>query len=108
MASVAATRRHDLTDAQSTALESMLPKGRRRGRPPKWSRRLLVDGIRWRTRVGCPWRDVPECYGRWQTVYGLFRRWQRHGTWRRIVTGLQPAQTQDQYPERTTDDSKCP
>ncbi|WP_338013457.1 transposase [Saccharothrix sp. ALI-22-I] len=30
-------------------------------------------------RVGAPWRDVPPVYGPWQTVYGLFRRWQRRG-----------------------------
>jgi transposase len=53
------------------------------------SKRQLIDGIRWRTRAGVPWRDVPERYGPWQTVYGLFRRWQRDGTWRRILTQLQ-------------------
>ena len=42
-------------------------------------------------RTGCPWRDVPACYGPWQTVYGLFRRWQRDGTWEQAVTGLQAA-----------------
>ena len=42
-------------------------------------------------RTGSPWRDVPACYGPWQTVYGLFRRWQRDGTWARLVTGLQAA-----------------
>src|SRR5437016_3434066 len=54
-----------------------------------WTRRQLIDGIRWRLRVGSPWRDVPPRYGPWQTVYGLFRRWQRNGTWARILTGLQ-------------------
>lgn len=39
--------------------------------------------------MGSPWRDVPQCYGPWQTVYGLFRRWQRAGVWQRIVAGLQ-------------------
>jgi transposase len=34
-------------------------------------------------------RDVPARYGPWQTVYGLFRRWQRDGTWQRILTALQ-------------------
>jgi transposase len=42
-------------------------------------------------RTGSPWRDVPAGYGPWQTVYGLFRRWQRDGTWARVVTGLQVA-----------------
>jgi transposase len=70
-------------------LEPLLPKGKKPGRPPKWTRRQLIDGIRWRTRAGTPWRDVPERYGPWQTVYGLFRRWQRDGIWARILTGLQ-------------------
>jgi transposase len=39
--------------------------------------------------VGSPWRDVPECYGCWRTVYGLFRRWQRAGVRAAIMTGLQ-------------------
>ena len=38
---------------------------------------------------GSPWRDVPECYGSWRAVYGLFRRWQRAGVWAAIMTGLQ-------------------
>jgi transposase len=83
------TRRHDLTDGQWAVLEPLLPRAKRPGRPPKWDKRQLIDGIRWRIRVGCPWRDVPALYGPWQTVYGLFRRWQRDGTWPRILTGLQ-------------------
>jgi transposase len=42
--------------------------------------------MRWRVRVGAPWRDVPACYGSWQAVYALFRRWQRDGTWATILT----------------------
>ncbi|MGC5335122.1 IS5 family transposase [Micromonospora sp. DT62] len=82
-------RRHDLTDAEWVALEPLLPVGRRPGRPSTWTKRQLIDGIRWRTRVGAPWRDVPECYGSWAAVYGLFRRWQRDGTWAKILTVLQ-------------------
>lgn len=73
--------RKDLTDRRWRRLEPLLPCGERRGRPPKWSRRQQVDGIRWRTRVGAPWRDVPERYGHRQSVYHLFRRWQRAGIW---------------------------
>ena len=89
MIRVAVTSRHDLTDAQWAALEPLLPAPKKTGRPPAWTKRQLIDGIRWRVRVGSPWRDVPDCYGPWQTVYGLFRRWQRAGVWQRIVTGLQ-------------------
>ena len=44
-----------------------------RGRPLA-DHRLILEGIAWRFRTGSPWRDVPECYGRWQTLYRLFRR----------------------------------
>lgn len=89
MATVAVTRRHDLTDVQWAALEPLLPVGRRPGRPPTWTKRQLIDGIRWRTRVGAPWRDIPECYGSWSAAYGVFRRWQRDGIWAKILTALQ-------------------
>ena len=40
-------------------------------------------------RTGAPWRDLPVEYGPWQTVYGLFRRWQRQGVWSAVLTALQ-------------------
>ena len=89
MATLAVTGRADLSDAQWAVLEPQLPRGKKPGRPPDRTKRQLIDGIRWRTRTGAPWRDVPPAYGPWQTVYGLFRRWQRNGTWRAILTALQ-------------------
>jgi transposase len=83
--------RHDLTDEQWAILVPLLPVGKKPGRPRRWTRRQLIDGIRFRTRTGCPWRDVPERYGSWQSVYGLFRAWQLTGTWAVILTGLQAA-----------------
>ncbi|WP_280277188.1 IS5 family transposase [Nocardia wallacei] len=81
MPSVAVAGRADLTDAQWARWEPLLPRGKKAGRPPTWTKRQLIDGIRWRARVGCPWRDVPPQYGSWSAVYGLFRRWQRGGVW---------------------------
>ncbi len=85
--------RHDLTDEQwailASLLEELLPVGRKPGRPRRWTLRQLIDGIRFRARTGCPWRDVPERYGTWQSVYGLFRTWQLAGRWAAILTGLQ-------------------
>lgn len=63
------------------SLQPLLPTGKKAGRPRKWSHRQLIDGIRWRARVGAPWRDVPERYGHWQSIYELFRRWQRERVW---------------------------
>ncbi|MFJ9683791.1 IS5 family transposase [Streptomyces sp. NPDC101194] len=81
--------RGDLTSSQWARLEPLLPRGKKPGRPPTWSRRQLIDGIRWRTRTGAPWRDVLERYGPWDRAYDLFRRWQRDGTWQRIFVRLQ-------------------
>jgi transposase len=85
--------RHDLTDEQWTILasvpEELLPVGQKPGRPRRWTLRQLIDGIRFRTRTGCPWRDVPERYGTWQSIYGLFRALQLADRWTSIVTSLQ-------------------
>ncbi|MBD0693022.1 IS5 family transposase [Streptomyces sp. CBMA123] len=81
--------RGDLTNGQWVRLEPLLPTGKKPGRPPTWTRRQLIDGIRWRTRTGAPWRDLPERYGPWDRAYDLFRRWQRDGTWKRIFEQLQ-------------------
>lgn len=84
-----AARRHDLSDAEWAVLEPLLPRGKKPGRPRIWPLRGLVDAIRWRVRCGCPWRDLPACYGPWKSAYELFRRWQRAGAWAAVVTGLQ-------------------
>lgn len=49
----------------------------------------MVNGILWRTRTGCPWRDLPACYGRWKTIYNRHRRWSGDGTWARVLGELQ-------------------
>jgi transposase len=81
--------RGDLTEGQWAVLEPLLPSARKRGRPTAFTRRDQVNAIRWRTRTGAPWRDVPERYGPWESAYSLFRRWQRDGTWARVLEQLQ-------------------
>ena len=81
-------RRHDLTDAQWALLQSVLPTPPARGRPRKWPLRQLIDGIRHRARVGCPWRDVPDRYGPWGRIYMLFATWQIRGVWEHIEDTL--------------------
>jgi transposase len=89
MQTIPAGARFDLTDAQWAVLEPLLPAVARPGRPPIHPRRRLIDGVRWRVRVGAPWRDVPERYGPWQSIYTFFRRWQLAGVWAMLVTALQ-------------------
>lgn len=85
--------RGDMTDTHWARLEPLFPPTHsgRRGRP--WmDHRRMIDGIRWIGRTGAPWRDLPASYGPWQTCYDRFRRWQRDGTWTRILQTLQTAQ----------------
>src|SRR6185295_11098676 len=58
-------------------------------RPDRWAVGSAGAVAAAREEAGPPWRDVPDRYGPWESVYGLFRRWQRNGTWRGIVTALQ-------------------
>jgi transposase len=81
--------RHDLTDAEWARLEPLLPDTTPR-RGGRWAdHRMIVNGVLWRVRTGAPWRDLPSCYGTWQTVYARHRRWSGDGTWERVVAALQ-------------------
>jgi transposase len=85
------TRRHDLTDDQWTTLEPLLPPQKPPTGKPNLPHRRVLDGIFWRIRTGAPWRDLPKRYGKWETVYSRFRRWQQAGIWERILAALQAA-----------------
>ena len=50
--------------------------------------RKVINGVLWRTRSGCAWRDLPPEYGNWKTVYNRHRRWSGDGTWREVLSGL--------------------
>ncbi|QTI42532.1 hypothetical protein JYK04_00290 [Streptomyces nojiriensis] len=60
------------------------------GRGGRWSdHRTVINGIIFRVRTGVPWRDLPERYGPWKTVYERHRRWSADGTWDRILCAVQ-------------------
>lgn len=50
--------------------------------------RLCVEGMLYRMRVGCPWRDLPEYFGRWNTIYKKFNAWSQTGKWKQIFREL--------------------
>ena len=80
--------RGEVTDAAWAVLAPLLPANGRRGQ--QWAEhRPIVNGILWKVRTGAPWRDLPERYGSWRTVYARFRRWQRDGTWDRLLAHVQ-------------------
>ncbi len=82
-------KRYELTDEQWQVVEPILPKRTAKtGRKPKDPRQML-NGLVWVLHSGAPWRDVPERYGRWQTVYDYYWRWRDNGTFDRILSALQ-------------------
>lgn len=46
--------------------------------------RLFVEAVLWVARTGAPWRDLPEAFGNWFTVYTRFWRWAKKNVWERI------------------------
>jgi transposase len=82
--------RYELSDPQWARIESLLPHRTHHGNlgHPFNDHRPIVNGILWILHTGAPWRDLPERYGPWETVYYRFNRWRKDGTWNRIVTSL--------------------
>jgi transposase len=83
--------RHGLTDEQWLLIADIFPPPARTGRPPR-DRRQIVDGILWILRTGAPWRDLPESFGPWETVFGCFDRWNANGTLDAILQRLRAAE----------------
>lgn len=50
--------------------------------------RLFVEAVLWMARTGSPWRDLPQEFGSWNTVYQRFARWSKSGVWQRVFEQL--------------------
>jgi transposase len=71
-------RRYELTDEEWDQLRHLFPT-QTMGRPRK-DPRLMFNAILWIARSGSSWRDLPERYGSWKTVYSRFCKWRDDGT----------------------------
>lgn len=81
-------KRHEVTDEQWELIQPILPKRTAKtGRPPS-DPRVMLNGILWILRTGSPWRDLPERFGPWQTVYDHFAKWRALGAYDRILEAL--------------------
>jgi len=79
-------RRYELSDDGWERIAPLLPRQRRGG---KWAdHRTVLNGMFWVLNSGAQWRDMPERYGAWETVYGRYRRWTREGLFDRILGAL--------------------
>ena len=83
------SRRYELTDEEWGRIESLL-----RGRPGDpggrgKDNRLFVNAVIWVMRTGAPWRDLPERFGHWNSVFVRFNRWAKSGVWTEVFRTLQ-------------------
>lgn len=81
--------RHAISDVDWDRIKDLLP-----GRPgqPGWvgkDNRLFIDAVLWIAKTGAPWRDLPERFGNWNSVWKRFDRWARKGTWKLVFEALQ-------------------
>ena len=80
--------RRKLTDETWRCIEPLIPgKPGDRGRHGT-DNRLFVDAVLWLVRAGAPWRDLPEEFGKWNSVFQRFRRWAKKGIWESIFSAL--------------------
>ena len=77
-----------MSDAEWAFFEPFLravraPQGRRGG-----DHRRVLDEVFWIARAGSAWRDLPEEFSKWSSVYRQFRRWTLAGLWEVILEAL--------------------
>jgi len=74
-----------LTDEHGSKLKKIMLE---EGIYDKPNLRLMIEGMLYRMRVGCPWRDLPRQFGRWNSVYKKFNAWSATGKWRSLFRKL--------------------
>jgi len=80
--------RRQLDDGQWSRIASVLEAQRAAGRRGRDDRKF-IEAVLWWRRTGVPWRDLPEEFGPWKTVFNRFDRWSKAGKWSRVFQSLQ-------------------
>ena len=78
-------RRHELTDAQWKVIAPLIPH---HGRTSQRGDRSFINAVVFILKTGMPWRDLPERFGNWKTVFNRFANWSKRGLWKRIFEAL--------------------
>ncbi len=102
--------RGDLTEEQYQRLQPHLPPVKPHTGRPNIPHLLVINAIRWVLRTGAPWRDLPDRYPAWKTVYSRFRRWRIAGVWSAVLSELQceaHSQGQLDWEEHQVDGTTC-
>src|SRR5262249_46720963 len=80
--------RRELTNVQWARIQHLIPgKEGDRGRTGE-DNRLFLDAVLWILRTGAPWRDLPEPFGPWNSVFVRFNRWSKKGIWESLFKVL--------------------
>jgi len=81
-------RRHEIADEKWERIEPLLPG--RSGDPGRSGEdnRKFVNACLWIAKTGIPWRDLPERFGKWNSVFQRFNRWCKKGVWERVLKAL--------------------
>lgn len=80
--------RHEISDQNWDLIKGLLPaENSGEGRPSKPNRHML-NGVLWIAKAGSPWRDMPERFGPWQTVYSRFRLWSKNDIFKKVFEDL--------------------
>lgn len=78
-------RRHEISDADWARVQALLPS-----RPgPAALDRLFLNAVLYVAKTGIPWRDLPDRFGPWNSVWRRFDRWSRRGVWQALFDALQ-------------------
>ncbi|HYV35802.1 MAG TPA: IS5 family transposase [Gemmataceae bacterium] len=82
-------RRHEITDDQWDAIQGFLPG--QEGDPGVTAKdnRLFVNALLWIAKTGAPWRDLPERFGNWNSVFQRFSRWCKTGVFQALMKEMQ-------------------
>jgi transposase len=81
--------RHGIKDEDWKRIKDLLP-----GQPGQpgvnaQDNRLFIDAVLWIAKTGAPWRDLPEYFGNWNSVWRRFDRWAKKGVWECVFSALQ-------------------
>ena len=92
---------HNLSHSQWQVIKNLFGKERKR----KYHLRQIVNAILKITRTGCQWRNLDECYPKWETVYYYFSKWKTTGVWTKVLNHLVELEWLRQ--ERNKKPSRC-
>jgi transposase len=81
-------KRHEVSEEEWAILDSVIPRSTAKTGRPSRDRREMLNGVLWIVCTGAQWRDLPERFGPWETVYHTFAKWRKAGIYDAILDVL--------------------